>query len=157
MKNKEKLETLFNLFYVNFILHTDQAIHGHRIFTLSKVTCGHGRCFYFRSFLSCSPSSPVYWFSTLKVSCCVMTAKWWFFLLNFYFLQQLSSLNWQLLNITGNTSPSSDKNDSNLCLSVDCITASSDMLTSMDTAVDPCNDFYQVCEEEKLKEVFLKT
>ena len=33
-------------------------------------------------------------------------------------------------------------NESSLCLSVDCITAASDMLSSMDPQVDPCIDFY---------------
>src|SRR5699024_3899185 len=37
----------------------------------------------------------------------------------------------------------SDRNESSLCLSIDCITAASDMLTSMDPETDPCQDFYK--------------
>ena len=32
---------------------------------------------------------------------------------------------------------------SNMCLSVDCITAASDMLRSLDHNVDPCDDYYE--------------
>ena len=37
----------------------------------------------------------------------------------------------------------SQQNSSSLCLSVDCITASAEMLTSMNSEIDPCIDFYE--------------
>lgn len=64
------------------------------------------------------------------------------FLANYYWIETFELM--KIIFTSLSQSISLDRSThSSLCLSVDCITASAEMLTSMDSQIDPCENFYE--------------